>query len=169
VDEALSGPLIEEAARKSGLVWVTVGASRPHPAWHVWRDAALYLVTGGGEQPLPGLAEAAETGAEVAVTVRSKDKGGRLVTFQARPVRVSPGTGEWDAAAGELSAKRLNAVDSAGQPERWAAHSTVLRLEPTGVVSERPGAMPDGGHAATPAGSPARTRVRRPFTLGRRR
>ena len=72
--------LVEEATKKSGLMWIDVpGLPQPRAAWHIWHSTpehggAAYLVTGGeGEQPLPGLPEAER----VTVTVGSKDKGGR--------------------------------------------------------------------------------------------
>jgi hypothetical protein len=73
----------------------------------VWRDppGAAYLVTGPGEQPLPGLAGAAR----VAVTVPSKESRGALVTWTAAVGRVDPGSPEWDEVIGPLRAARLNA------------------------------------------------------------
>jgi ADP-ribose pyrophosphatase YjhB (NUDIX family) len=100
--------LIAEATRRAGVVWLTVpGAGRPYPAWHLWRDppGAAYLVTGPGEQPLPGLAGAAR----VAVTVPSKESRGALVTWTAAVGRVDPGSPEWDEVIGPLRAARLNA------------------------------------------------------------
>src|SRR5262249_59903697 len=58
---APSPALIAEATRRAGVIWLAVpGRDRPVPAWHLWRDppGAAYLVTGPGEQPLPGLAGA---------------------------------------------------------------------------------------------------------------
>lgn len=72
-DELLDQALVEEATKKSGLVWVR-GADVPsaRALWHVWHEGAACLVGDGpGEQPLPGLAD----GAFAEVTVRSKDKG----------------------------------------------------------------------------------------------
>jgi hypothetical protein len=115
--EALVAPLIAEACRKSGLVWLAVPSAGPaRPAWHVWHDDAVFLVGGGGEQPLPPL----DGVDRVLVTVRSKDKGARLVTFVARPSTVPPGTPGWDTATTELAATRLNARDADALVERWA-------------------------------------------------
>jgi len=105
---APSPALIAEATRRAGVIWLIVpGRDRPVPAWHLWRDppGAAYVVTGPGEQPLPGL-----TGAtHVRVTVPSKDTGGALVTWTAGVHRVDPGSPEWDAVIGPLAAARLNA------------------------------------------------------------
>jgi hypothetical protein len=122
--------LVEEATRRSGLVWVRPeGAERAMTAWHAWHDGCAWLVVGGAEQELPGLAEAAHAD----VLVRSHERrGGLLVTWTAEVTRVQPGTAEWDAAVPVLHAERLNAPDGEEQPQRWARESTVLRLRPTG-------------------------------------
>jgi mutator protein MutT len=112
-DWGVAGPvpsraLVAEATRRAGLVWLTVpGRDRAYPAWHLWRDppGAVYLATGPGEQPLPGLADAER----VAVTVPSKDSRGTLVTWTAEVSRVEPDSPEWAEVAGPLAAARLNA------------------------------------------------------------
>jgi len=114
--------VIEEGAKKSSVLWLSL--DRPRLAWHAWHDGAIYLVTGGGEQPLPGLAEAGE----VRVTLRSKDNGGRLVAFDAS-VEVVDQAKASDAVAA-LAKERLNAPDGARLLERWAAVSKVIRLTP---------------------------------------
>ncbi|MGH3659490.1 MAG: hypothetical protein ACRDUA_22820, partial [Micromonosporaceae bacterium] len=56
--DASRAALLDETMKKSGLVWITVPGRRPAPVWYVWRggaDPAAYVLTGGGEQPLPGL------------------------------------------------------------------------------------------------------------------
>ncbi|MEV4837428.1 hypothetical protein AB0K05_23090 [Nonomuraea sp. NPDC049486] len=114
---------IEEGAKKSGILWLDL--DRPRLAWHAWHDGAIYLVTGGEEQELPGLTSRER----VRVTLRSKDNGARLVEFDAAVAVVD------QAAAPEvvavLAKERLNARDSEGLPGRWAQESTVLRLTPT--------------------------------------
>ncbi|WP_113703256.1 hypothetical protein [Nonomuraea lactucae] len=113
---------IEEGAKKSGVLWLTL--DRPRLAWHAWHDGAVYLVTGGGEQHLPGL-DALGT---VHVILRSKDNGARLVEFEAE-VRVVDQAAEPEAVA-VLAKERLNAPDSEHLTERWARQSTVIRLTP---------------------------------------
>lgn len=69
--DASRAALLDEAMKKSGLVWVTVPGRRPAPVWYVWRggaDPAAYVLTGGGEQPVPGLLDAV-SGAEVSPEV----------------------------------------------------------------------------------------------------
>ncbi|MFD4621290.1 hypothetical protein [Streptomyces sp. NPDC058475] len=167
-EQLLQRALVEEATKKSGLIWVRSGgpaAPQGHEVptralWHVWHDGAACLVGDGpGEQPLPGLAD----GGDAVVTVRSKDKGGRLVSWSAKVVELSPGSPEWEAAVGELKGKRLNAPDGEAMPERWARECRVLRLEPSGATAE----LSDGSLAAPPLPSPATTRQPIPAGLPR--
>ena len=137
--------LIEEATRRSGVVWVTpAGSDRAHPLWHLWHDGAMYVVTGGLEQPLPATERAT-------VTVRSKDRqADRLVTWLADVEPVPPDGPLWAEVVPLLHAKRLNAPDGDEQPRRWARESVVLRFTPTG---ETVPIAPDS-YAAAPLGPP---------------
>jgi hypothetical protein len=123
--------LIEEGAKKSGVLWVSLpGGDRL--AWHVWHDGAVYVVIGGEEQALPGLVDARA----VTVTLRSKDNGARLITFEAE-VRVVDQASLSEADAGAVAAlakERLNAVESAGLTARWASASSIVRLTPAVAV-----------------------------------
>lgn len=104
--ELLDQALVEEATKKSGLIWVKGPGVPARTLWHVWHEGAACVVGDGpGEQPLPGLAD----GAVAEVTVRSKDKGGRLVSWAAKVVELTPGTEQWEATVAELKGKRLNA------------------------------------------------------------
>ncbi|AWT45327.1 MULTISPECIES: hypothetical protein [Streptomyces] len=150
--ELLDQALVEEAVKKSGLIWVRgAGAPAARALWHVWHEGAACLVGDGpGEQPLPHLAD----GGSAEVTVRSKDKGGRLVTFTATVTELAPESEQWQAAVAELKGKRLNAPDGEAMPARWARECRVLRLEPAGA----PLPLPDGSLAEAPLPSPATTR-----------
>ncbi len=160
---ALSVPdaaLIEEACKKSGLIWVAVPGARDRAAWHVWHEqdgrGAVYVVVGGGEQELPGLAD----GITVRVTVRSKDKGGRLVSWPGLVARIVPGGDEWEAVVPSLHSKRLNAHDGEAQPGRWAANSAVFRIRPQAALFEGPGRYATASGAAPVPPSAATTRSR---------
>ncbi|MEU3987336.1 hypothetical protein OG301_25295 [Streptomyces platensis] len=156
--------LIEEATKKSGLIWVRGTAGPSRALWHLWLDGAACLIgDGAGEQPLADLGLA--DGGTATVTVRSKDKGGRLVAWQARVVEPAPESEAWRAAVDELKGKRLNAPDADTLTERWARECRVLRLEPTGETTQRPGQMPDESHAAPALASPAITRRPVPAAL----
>jgi hypothetical protein len=157
--------LVAEACRRSKLVWISVLGRRPAPAWHVWLDGAAYVVHGRAEQPLPDLDSGATT---ALVTVRSKDKGGRLVTWAAQVTDLAVGSPEWDAAVAALHTERLNARDGEEQPARWARECRITRLQPTGEVREAPGAMPEDSGASPPPPTPATTRGPLPFVVGPR-
>ncbi|MDQ1696004.1 MAG: hypothetical protein QOJ03_1357, partial [Frankiaceae bacterium] len=55
MDAAATAALIEEAAKKSGLVWLRAPGpgQRAQPVWHAWQDGSLYVLSGGLEQPVP--------------------------------------------------------------------------------------------------------------------
>ncbi|MEU5270237.1 hypothetical protein [Streptomyces hygroscopicus] len=153
--------LVEEAAKKSALIWVQGTEGVPRALWHIWHEGAVCLVGDGpGEQPLHDLGLA--DGASATVTVRSKDKGGRLVSWPARVVELAPEGEAWTAAVDELKGKRLNAADADHIAERWARECRVLRLEPApGALAEHP----TGSLAAAPLPSPATTRRPVPAAL----
>jgi hypothetical protein len=162
----LTAALIEEAGKKSGLIWISLpGVDQPRAAWHIWHGGAAYVVTGGIEQPLPGLPGADQ----VTVTVRGKDKGARLITWVANVTEVEPGTPEWDAVVPALAIARLNAPDAENQPRRWAREAYVLRLTPSGEVTETPETMPRDSLAAPPVDTPAARDDHRPRMFGAKR
>ncbi|MGW1549875.1 hypothetical protein [Streptomyces sp. NPDC002346] len=159
--DSLLGPaLVEEATKKSGLIWVR-GTGPARALWHVWHEGAAHLVGDGpGEQPLPaGLAD----GSAAEVTVRSKDKGGRLIAWTAAVTELAPHSDEWEAAVAALKGKRLNAPDAEQMTERWARACRVLRLAPGESRTE----LPDTSHAAAPLPTPATTRRPVPDALPR--
>ncbi|ORT61215.1 hypothetical protein [Streptomyces sp. CB03238] len=158
-EKLLDQALVEEATKKSGLIWVR-GGGPARALWHVWLDGAAYVVGDGpGEQPLPGLAD----GSAAEVTVRSKDKGGRVVAWTAAVTELAPGSEPWEAAVAELKGKRLNAPDAETMTDRWARECRVLRLTPQGATT----AHPDGSLAAAPLPTPATTRHPIPAALPR--
>ena len=163
--ELLDRALLEESAKKSGLVWVSTGGrgGGDRAVWHVWHEGAVVVVGEGAEQPLNGWAQ----GDAVTVTVRSKDTWGRLLAWPARVEELPPGSAAWSAAVEELKAKRLNSPDFETVTERWARESRVLRFVPTGGSSQRPGALPEESGAAAPVPTPATTRQPAPAALPR--
>lgn len=164
-DALLARALVEEVCKKSSLVWVRpAGETRAWAVWHAWVDGAVHVVTGGLEQPLPDLPD----DSTAQVTGRSKDTGGRLVTFEVMVSTVHPGDEAWATVTGELHGKRLNAPDGEAQTARWARESRVVRLEPTGRLLEGPGRLSQRSHAAEPPPTPATTRGSLPFVIGRR-
>jgi hypothetical protein len=155
-------PLIEEAMKKAAVAWLTPPASATCPVWCLWLDDSLYVVSGPGEQPAPGLAGAGT----VQVTARG-DHGGRIVTWPATGTRVEPGSEEWDRVVPQLAGKRLNAPGGAQETaSRWAADCLVTRLAPAGDPAGTAD-LPDASGAAPPVPTPAASRTAKPFRLHR--
>lgn len=131
--EDLERALVAECAKKSRVCWLTwgdpagpAGPSQPRLVWHAWYDGAL-LVLSGDDQLLPGIGEA--TTAQV--VMRSKDTGGRLVTWSGSVATVDPTSDSWDEHAAALLGVRLNLPDPAQTLARWRTHATVVRVAPT--------------------------------------
>ncbi|MEU5719888.1 hypothetical protein AB0G71_29805 [Streptomyces sp. NPDC020403] len=159
-DALLGRALVEEATKKSGLVWVR-GSGPARALWHVWHEGAAVLVGDGpGEQPFP---EGLVAGAPAEVTVRSKDKGGRIVAWTAVVAVLEQHSEEWETAVAELKGKRLNAPDAERMTERWARECRVVRLVPGAPRTE----LPDGSLAAVPLPTAATTRRAAPAALPR--
>lgn len=162
---AVIAALVAEAASKSGLVWLRVpGSDRPWPAWHVWHEGAVLVVSGPGEQDLP------ELDGEVEISLRSKDSGARLLTLSARATPLDPASEEWAEAAAALASSRLNSAHSpADLPAHWREVGTrVTRLVPGDDVREAPGRHDDASGAAAPQPTPATTSGWRPWHAGGR-
>jgi hypothetical protein len=157
-------PVVDEAIKKATLAWVAVADGPDLALWCMPLDGALHVVSGPGEQTAPGLADA-----DHATVILRGDHGGRIVTFEARVERLTPGGEEWDTITPQLAGKRLNASGTADALiARWVETGcAVVRLIPTDEP-ERAGAdLPDVSLAEPPRDSPARVPVRRPFKLHR--
>lgn len=158
--------LVAEATRKAGLVWLAygddAGRTAPRPAWHVWVEGAAYVVTGGAEQHLPGLADATD----VSVVVPSKDTRARLVTWSGRAAVVTEASEPWVAATTALAAARLNAEGGVAMIERWSRECSVVQITPTGSVVESAEDPSQRSLAAPPRPTDATTLGRQPRMLG---
>jgi hypothetical protein len=124
--------LVEEAARRSGLLWLDVpGSPGPRAVWHLWHEGAMWVLAardeGAVEQHVPGLPGAEE----VTVTLRSKATQGRLATVRAAVELVGPEDPRWAGVVPLLSERRLNPPDGrAAAVERWATTCVLVRLVP---------------------------------------
>ncbi len=155
--------LVDEAMKKAAIAWVAAAGHETVAVWCVWHEGALYVVSGPGEQPTPGLADAGTA----TVTARG-DHGGRILSWPATVSTVEPNSPEWTAVVPQLTAKRLNATGSAEQlAARWAAECVVSQLTPAGDAVEAGASLPDASLAAPPPPTPAIRAARRPFRLHR--
>jgi hypothetical protein len=123
--------LITEAARRSRVCWLSYGYDGAHMVpdrlvWHVWHEGAVVVVSGPSGNNLPGI-DRAEA---VDVTLRSRDDGGRLVTWRATAEVLTPGTEAWERHAVALLGVRLNLPDPPATRRAWAERGTILRLPP---------------------------------------
>jgi hypothetical protein len=169
VTDTFTTALIAELGKKTGVCWLRYAgpedsAPRTRAAWHIWYDDALHLVAGGNEQPLPGIADADR----VEVIMRSKENGGRLVTWVGSVSVVRPTDEAWEDVTTALVSDRLNLDDLNTVKPEWAADSVVVRIDPTGELLEQPGSLSDEAHSAPPPATDATTRGALPRVLHRR-
>ena len=68
-----------------------------------------------------------------------------------------------------LAKERLNAPGAGGRPTGGRDEAYVMRLTPTGEVTESPDSRPDDYAAVRPVPSPATTTGRTPFMIGGKR
>ncbi len=153
--------LLAAAAAKAGLVWVFVDGAPPQALWHAWHEGAVLVVVGGSEQRDPF----GQTPAAVRLSVPSKDTRSALVELDVILEPVLPSDGLWQEATTLLKAGRLNARDADGLVARWAEHSRVLRLVPSGPAersaSTASGSAPVDVEGVRPRGwRPLRSRLR---------
>ncbi|MEJ7629357.1 MAG: hypothetical protein WKF54_07170 [Nocardioidaceae bacterium] len=163
-DEISQHAILDEALKKGALVWLQVGG-RSHARWHAWSGSHVYLLTGPGEQPDPGLS-ASEA---VCVVVRSKDNRHRLIAFDADVSRLEGGDDDWESATTQLARLRLNLSDAEHAPDVWAGPEFALyRLTPRLPLAEDVDDVPSVSHRAPPVPTGATTAGRRPWVLHRR-
>ncbi|AXT84180.1 hypothetical protein C6I20_02530 [Aeromicrobium sp. A1-2] len=136
--------LVADLAKKSGLVWVSYAGSS-HAVWHEWVGDAVCVVSGGAEQPLPGITEQQI----VVLSLRSKSNRALVARAEARVEVLGAESEHWGPVTSALKSGRLNLVDSDHAIERWARESVVVRLVPTGEVT-----LPDGISTSIPRTAP---------------
>lgn len=171
-DETAQRALLDEALKKGALVWLYVDVpaaleGRGQARWYAWTGEHVYLLTGPGEQPDPGVS----AGGSVRVVVRSKDNRHRLVAFDAAVSTLQPDDPDWDAATAELAKSRLNLPAADAAPSRWAAASSgvaLYRLTPSLPLSEPAAEPPSSSHRAAPVPTTATTAGRAPWVLHKR-
>jgi hypothetical protein len=158
-------PLVDEAMKKAAVAWLGVpgAGGGTYPVWCLWLDGGLYVVSGAGEQPAPGLA-----GAGTATVTARGDHGGRIITWPASVTRVAPGGEEWERVVPQLAGKLLNAPGGPAETAaRWADGCVLSRLEPAGEPVEAGPGLPTGSGGGPPVPTPAARRTAKPFRLHR--
>ena len=161
---------LEAAMKGVGVVWLAPVAvpgsstipSTTGPVWHIWFEGACYLLTGPGEQPLPGIVDSGTC----QVTARNS-AGGRAITWTATVEALEPAGQEWTSVAPKLAAGRLNGGDPAAVVPTWPGTVTILCLRPTGEQATAATGLTDESHAARPLPSPATTPYQMPSDITR--
>ena len=158
--------MLDRAMRSAGVIWLSPDPSAPDagtyppttgPVWQVWSEGACYLLTGPGEQVLPGIVP--RRGCHVIVR---DSAGGRSLTWAADVRAVDPAGPRWAEVAPKLAASRLNGGDPVAVVPTWPGRLTILCLSPSGVLATPAAGLPDGSLAAPPLPSPATTPYRMP-------
>ena len=163
-DDGFERAILDEGLKKGALVWLEV-AGRSHARWHAWTGEHVYLLTGQGEQPDPGL----QDGSTVRVVVRSKDNRHRMLAFDADVSVLTPEADDWGPATAALTKERLNLHDSDGAVDRWASNDFVLyRLTPLLPLAEAVDDISSDSHRAVPPPTEATTAGPPPRVLHRR-
>jgi hypothetical protein len=149
--------LVAEAMKKAAIIWITTADDQPpFPLWCLPSDGALFVVTGGDEQPAPGLAEA-----DTATIIARGDHGGRIVAWPVSVSRVTPDGDAWATIATALAGKRLNAALAVNAlADVWASNCAIIRLTP---VADDIAPRPTGSGAAVPAPTSAARRAGTPL------
>lgn len=158
-------PLVEEAAKKAAVAWVGFGTGPAYCVWVLPLEGRLYVITGPGEQTVPGIAEAVIRGSDAHVTLRG-DHGGSVVTFVAAVAEIRPNSTEWETVAPQMATKRLNVSGTAEElAARWAQECLLVALipDPAGVSTE----LADKSIAQPPRPATVVRETRKPFRLHR--
>jgi len=158
---------VTKTLQKSTVVWLSVPQpprrrgrpSKPHEqaAWFVQEDGKVYVLSGPGEQEIPGLAGARE----VELIVRSKEVRSRIARVPST-VRVVPGDDELFERVGRTGlSRRLNLADGDRALDRWRSTCTLVELTPryrpagTAAQGTGDGRAADGATPAAQAEAPA--------------
>jgi hypothetical protein len=129
--------VLEEALKKSTVVWIEVPGEggtggRAVPAWYGLLDGRVYVLEGGSEQRIPGLAEADR----VVLAARSKELQSLVAEVEAS-ARVVPASDPlFGRVVPVLLPRRLNLRDGDQAAERWRKECTLVELTPSAVPAE---------------------------------
>ncbi len=128
--------VLEEALKKGTVVWIEVpgegGTGRPVPVWYGTLDGRVYVLVGGSEQHVPGLAET-----ERAVLIaRSKEQQSLVAEVEASARVVPPNDPLFARVVPVLLPRRLNLRDGEAAADRWRKECTLVELTPSSIPAE---------------------------------
>lgn len=134
-DSAVAAGVLDEALqaalKKGDIIWLSIpqpdATELSRPAWFVYEDGQVYVVTGPGEQQLTNL----EACQQVSMTVRSKDSRSAIATVPADVRVVDKSTEEYDRITRQGVRDRLNLADGWDAAlERWRETCRLVALTP---------------------------------------
>jgi hypothetical protein len=129
--------VLDEALKKSTVVWIEVPGDggtggRAVPAWYGLLDGRVYVLTGGSEQHIPGLAEADQ----VTLVARSKELQSLVARVEASARVVAGNDPLFARVAPVLLPRRLNLRDGDQAADRWRKECALVELTPSAVPAE---------------------------------
>jgi hypothetical protein len=129
--------VLDEALKKSTVVWIEVPGEggtggRAVPAWYGTLDGRVYVLTGGSEQHIPGLAEADRA----VLAARSKELQSLVAEVEASARVVPPDDPLFARVVPVLLPRRLNLRDGDQAAERWRKECTLVELTPSAIPVE---------------------------------
>src|SRR5215208_6645277 len=129
--------VLDEALKKSTVVWVEVPGEggtggRTVPVWYGTLDGRVYVLVGGSEQHVAGLAEATR----VVLVARSKEQQSLVAEVEASARVVAPDDPLYARVAPVLLPRRLNLRDGEEAVDRWRKECTLVELTPSSIPAE---------------------------------
>jgi hypothetical protein len=126
---------VEDALRKSDVIWVGVemnGRDQAVPVWFAYQQGRIYLLHtsegAAGEQQIPGLPDAPE----LVVVTRRKGRDTRQGRFHAAVRLIEPDSPEFDGFAATLADRRRDRHGPPGDAiRRWKSSCVIAELTPT--------------------------------------
>ncbi len=134
--DASGSAVLAEALKKGTVVWIDVPgtdgtAGRPVAAWYGTLDGRVYVLCGGAEQRIPGLAEA-DT---VILSARSKELQSLVSRVEASARVVPPADPLFNRVVPVLLPRRLNLRDGEAAADRWRKECTLVELTPSAMAA----------------------------------
>jgi hypothetical protein len=135
-----SGPdtaVLDEALKKGTVAWIEVPGEngtggRAVAVWYGTLDGRVYVLTGGSEQKVDGLAETDR----VLLRARSKEQQSLVAEVEASARVVEPSDPLYAKVAAVLLPRRLNLRDGEQAVDRWRKESTLVELTPSSIPAE---------------------------------
>jgi hypothetical protein len=129
--------VLEEALKKGTVAWVEVPGEggtggRAVAVWYGLLDGRVYVLVGGSEQQVKGLAEADRA----MLMARSKEQQSLVAEVEASVRVVEPSDPLYARVVPVLLPRRLNLRDGEQAADRWRKECTLVELTPSSIPVE---------------------------------